>query len=91
VRHPAGIPANVSPSESIGFETHSSAITLALLLADEELDSLEKRRSSWRNRGVDDQVNQGSQALNRLRVMVSLPKYSPPMPRPPTGDRGWMA
>jgi hypothetical protein len=23
-----------------------------------------------------------SQALNRLRAMVSLPKFSPPMPRP---------
>jgi hypothetical protein len=32
-----------------------------------------------------------SQALNRLRAMVSPPKYSPPMPRLPTGDRGWMA
>jgi hypothetical protein len=31
-----------------------------------------------------------SQALNRLRAMVSLPKYSPPMPRPrrATSD-GW--
>jgi hypothetical protein len=32
-----------------------------------------------------------SQALNRLRATVSLPRYSPPMPRPPSGDRGWMA
>ncbi len=32
-----------------------------------------------------------SQALNRLRAMVSLPKYSPPMPRPSTGGLGWMA
>jgi hypothetical protein len=31
-----------------------------------------------------------SQALNRLRAMVSLPKYSPPMPWPPGGDRRWM-
>jgi hypothetical protein len=29
-----------------------------------------------------------SHALNRLRAMVSPPKYSPPMPRPPTGERG---
>jgi hypothetical protein len=29
-------------------------------------------------------------ALNRLRAMVSLAQYSPPIPRP-TGDRGWMA
>jgi hypothetical protein len=28
---------------------------------------------------------------NLLRAMVSLPKYSTPMPRPPTSDRGWMA
>ena len=39
----------------------------------------------------DDQVEQMSHALNRLRAMVSLPKYSPPMRSPPTGDRGWMA
>jgi hypothetical protein len=41
------------------------------------------------SRGPDDQVDQMSQALNRLRAMVSPPKYSPPMPRPATGDRGW--
>ena len=39
----------------------------------------------------DDQVDQISQALNRLRTMVTPPKYFPPMPRPPSGDRGWMA
>ena len=44
-----------------------------------------------KSRVADDQANQVSQALNRLRAMVSLPKYSPPMPRPPTGDRGWRA
>ena len=26
-----------------------------------------------------------------LRATGSLSKYSPPIPRPPTGDRGWMA
>jgi hypothetical protein len=44
-----------------------------------------------KSRGPDDQVDQMSQALNQLRAMVSLPKYSPPLPPPPTGDRGWMA
>ena len=44
-----------------------------------------------KSRGADDQADQMSQALNRLRAMVNLPKYSPPLPRPPTGDRGWMA
>ena len=39
----------------------------------------------------DDQVDQMSQALSRLRATVSLPKDSPPMPRPPTGDRERMA
>jgi hypothetical protein len=41
--------------------------------------------------GADEPVDQMSQALNRLRAMVSPPKYSPPMPRPPTGDREWLA
>jgi hypothetical protein len=43
-----------------------------------------------KSRGADDQVDQMSQALNRLRAIVSLPKYSPPMPRPrrATSD-GW--
>ena len=36
-------------------------------------------------------MDQMSQAINRLRAMVSPPKFSPPMPRPATGDRGWMA
>ena len=47
-----------------------------------ERKALEMEKSRW----ADDQVDQMSQALNRLRAMVSLPKYSPPMPRPPTGD-----
>jgi hypothetical protein len=47
--------------------------------------------STFPNGKYDDQVDQRSQALNRLRAMASLPKYSPPMARPPTGDRGWMA
>jgi predicted phage terminase large subunit-like protein len=47
--------------------------------------------STFPNGKSDDQVDQMSQALNRLRAQASLPKYSPPMPRPPTGDRGWMA
>jgi hypothetical protein len=41
-----------------------------------------------KSRAADDQVDQMSQALNRLLAMVSLPKYSPPMPRPPSGERG---
>ena len=47
--------------------------------------------SALPNGKYDDQVVQVSQALRRLRVMVRLPKYSPPMPCPPTGYRGWMA
>jgi hypothetical protein len=44
-----------------------------------------------KSRDPDDQVEQMSLALNRLRATGSLSKYSPPIPRPPTGDRGWMA
>jgi hypothetical protein len=40
-------------------------------------------------RQAAEEVDQMLQALNRLRVMVSLSTYSPPMPWPPTGDRGW--
>jgi hypothetical protein len=42
-------------------------------------------------RQAAEELGQMSQALNRLRAMMSLPKYSPPLPRPPTRDRGWMA
>ena len=38
-----------------------------------------------KSRGADDQVDQMSQASKRLRAMVSLHKYSMPMPRLPTG------
>jgi len=38
-----------------------------------------------KSRWADDQVDQRSQALNRLRALVSLPKGSPPMPRPDLG------
>jgi hypothetical protein len=78
-------------AECTPLDVPPAAITLAQLLNDEELDSLEKRAGVGEIARADDQVDQGSQALNRLRAMVSLPKYSPPMPRPPTGDRGWMA
>ena len=47
--------------------------------------------STFPNGKYDDQVDSMSQALNGLRAIVRLPKYSPPMPRPPSGDRGWMA
>jgi predicted phage terminase large subunit-like protein len=47
--------------------------------------------ATFPNGKCDDQVDQMSQALNRLRAMVSLPKYSPPLPRPPSGDCGWTA
>jgi hypothetical protein len=68
-----------------------AASRLALMLTDEELDSVGERGLELeKSRGADDQVDQTSQALNRLRAMVSVPKYSPPMPRPPPGDRGWM-
>ena len=38
-----------------------------------------------KSRGADDQVDQMSQALNRLRAVVSLPKNPMPMPRPNLG------
>jgi len=73
--------------ERKAIDASQAAITLALLLTD--------GWTRWRRvlemeklRGADDQVDQMSQALNRLRAMVSLPKYSPPLARPPTGDRG---
>jgi hypothetical protein len=68
-----------------------AGITLALLLTDEALDSLTKRAGDGEIAGADGRVDQMSQALNRLRATGSLPEYSLPMPRPPTGDRDWMA
>jgi hypothetical protein len=49
--------------------------------------ALEVEKSRW----AADQVDQMSQALNRLRAMGSLPKYSPPMPRPRQVTTLWMA
>jgi len=47
--------------------------------------------TSFPNGKHDDQVDQMTQALNRMRAMVVVPpRYFPP-PRPPSGDRGWMA
>jgi hypothetical protein len=73
------------------IDASQAAITLVRLLTDEEFDSLEKTVG-------DGEIARGGRpggsdvgALKRARAMVSLPKYSPPMPRPPTGDRGWMA
>ena len=40
----------------------------------------------------DDQVDQMTQALNRMRAVVRPPtRYFPPLPSPPSGDCGWMA
>jgi hypothetical protein len=75
----------------VTLDVSPAAIKLALLLTDEELDSLEKRAGVGEIARGGRPGGQMSQALNRLRAMVSPPKYSPPMPRPPTGDRGWMA
>jgi hypothetical protein len=68
--------------ERTPLDASPAAITLALLLTDEELDSLERGLEVEKSRGADDQVDQMSQALNRLRTMVSVPRYSPPIPRP---------
>jgi predicted phage terminase large subunit-like protein len=46
--------------------------------------------ATFPNGKYDDQVDQMTQALNRLRAMVVFKNPLPP-PRPPTGDRGWMA
>jgi hypothetical protein len=69
-----------------------AAATRTLLLTDEQLDSLEKRRLEiQKSRGADGQMDQMSQALNRQRAMVSLPTYSPPLARPRLETAGWMA
>ena len=43
-------------------------------MTDEELDSLEKRAGDGEIAGADYQVDQVSQALNRLRAMVTAPE-----------------
>ena len=42
-----------------------------------------------KSRAADDQVDQVSQALNRLRALASLPKYSP-LCRGPRRANRWM-
>src|ERR1019366_8600780 len=62
------------------IDASQAAITLAMLMA-AELEEVEKRAGVGEIAGRRRQVDQMSQALNRLRAMVSLPKHSPPMPR----------
>jgi hypothetical protein len=47
----------------------------------------------WKTRVGERKVIDASPPGNQtgLCAMVSLPKYSPPMPRPPSGGCGWMA
>jgi hypothetical protein len=74
------------------LDVSPAAITLALLLTDEELDSFGKEGLDMeKSRGADTQVDPMSQASTGCCAMVSLAEYSRPMPRPPTGDRGWRA
>jgi hypothetical protein len=68
-----------------------AAISLAMLMTGEELDSQETMAGVGEIERRGRSVDQMLQALIRLRAMVSLPKYSPPMPPPTTGDRGWTA
>jgi hypothetical protein len=72
------------------IDASPAAITLALLLTDEELDSLAKRAGHGEiaERGRPRGSNVASP---QPRAMVSLPEYSQPMPRPPAGGRGRMA
>src|ERR1035437_10148570 len=73
------------------IDASPAAITLVLLLTDEELDSVEKRAGDGEIAG---RGGPGGRLLARpspAARLVSLPKYSLPIPHPPTGDRGWMA
>ena len=71
------------------LDASQAAITLALLLTDQELDSLEKIAG-------DGEIARGGRpggsdlASPQPAARLGPPKYSPPMPRSPTGDRGWM-
>ena len=47
--------------------------------------------AAFPNGKYDDQVDQMTQALNRMRAMVVVPKPYYPPPCPPSGDRSWMA
>jgi predicted phage terminase large subunit-like protein len=58
------------------------------------IESLIDECSTFPNGKYDDQVDQMTQALNRLRAMTVLNnpgRGALPLPRPPSGDRGWMA
>jgi hypothetical protein len=69
-----------------------AAMMLALPLTDEKLDSLERGAGDGEIAG---RGRTGGGLLARPSTgcaPVSLPKYSPPMPRPPRGGRGsWQA
>jgi hypothetical protein len=69
--------------ERKALDASPAAITLELPLTDRGVGLVGEEGWRWRNRGArTTQVEQMSQALNRLRVRVSLPKFPPPMPRP---------
>jgi hypothetical protein len=68
------------------IDASPAAITLALLVTPAE--EVERVLEMEKSRGADEPVDQMSQALNRLRAMVSLPTYSPQMPRSRRAGRG---
>ena len=48
--------------------------------------------AAFPNGKYDDQVDQMTQALNRMRASVRPPtRCFLPLPNPPSGSRGWMA
>jgi hypothetical protein len=69
------------------IDASPSTITLALLLTDEQLDSLEE--------GAGDGEIAGGRRPGKLNVASPQPAARhgerARMPRPPTGDRVWMA
>jgi hypothetical protein len=73
-------------------DASQAAMTLAVICTKAQMGEMERKTLEMeKSRWADDQADQLSQALNRPCAMVSPPKYSPPMPRLPTSDRGWMA
>jgi hypothetical protein len=79
------------PRRGVTLDVPPTAITLALLLTDEELDSLEKKA------GVGEIAGRGRSGGSDVASPRPTARHGErtqghtPMPWPPTGDRGWMA
>ena len=89
-RSGAGCPTARYRAQAVSPQVESGNVYLPDPAIAPWVEAFVEECSSFPHGKYDDQVDQMTQALNKLRAIVIVPRPFVFMPRPPTGDRGWM-